>query len=87
MIYTRDIFALADLLIEAGYFAGLEDRRYCLVLRGTGCACWQIRRKQVSAVLPKPYRVWLVKGRTQHLLGESNFLPADLADGVGPPYV
>lgn len=87
MIYTADIFRLADALIEAGYFPGLEDRKYCLILRDTGTECWTIRRKQASCVLPKPFRVWIVKGRTQCLLGDSGSLPADLSSGVSPPYL
>ena len=87
MIYTADIFKLADLLIEAGYYPELEDRRYILVLRSTGSECWTIRREQVSCSLPKHYRVWLVKGKVQHLLGESDALPADLSAGVSPPYL
>lgn len=87
MIYTADIFRLADLLIEAGYFPKLEGKVYCLILRETGTECWTIHRRQASCVLPKSYRVWLVKGRTQCLLGDSDALPADLSAGVSPPFL
>ena len=86
VIYTADIFKVADLCIEAGYFPGLEDRRYILLLRWlTGPSC-EIHRKQVSCVLPLTCRVWLVKGTYRYLLGDSDALPADLSDGVSPPF-
>lgn len=85
-IYTADIFRVADGLIEAGYFPGLSDKQYILLLIWDGGYRCEVHRKQVSAILPTSCRVWLVKGRTRYLLGESSCLPADLSEGVGPPY-
>lgn len=87
MVYSVDIFRIADLCIEAGYFPELEDRRYILFLVWTGNHYAEIHRKQVSCVLPTPCRCWLVKGRTRYLLGYSDSLPADLSSGVSPPYI
>lgn len=85
-IHTADIFKLADLIIRAGYWPELEDLSYVVLLRDSGSLRWTIHRGQVPCVLPKPFRVWIVKGRTRHLLGDSDALPGDLSAGVGPPY-
>jgi len=87
VIYTADIFRFGDLCIEAGYFPGLEDRVYVLLLVWTGANTVKIHREQVSCVLPTPCRCWLVKGRIRHLLGYSDSLPADLSAGVSPPFL
>lgn len=86
-IFTADIFRLADLCIEAGFFSGLEDQRYALLLVWSGKDHAEIHRAQVNCILPTPCRVWLVKGQKCLLLGDSASLPADLSAGIGPPYV
>lgn len=85
-IYTSHLFALADAVIEAGYWPDLVDKRYVLLLRfGDGPRC-EIRRAHCNCVLPMPCRVWCCKGRQRFLLGDSHSLPADLSAGVGPPF-
>lgn len=86
-IYTRDIFGFADLCIEAGFFPRLDDGHYVLLLSFEGMERCEIRRADGDCLLPSPCRVWLVKGRSLFLLGDSHSLPADLSGGVGPPYV
>ncbi len=86
-VYTADIFKLADECLEAGYFSGLDDRRYVLVLRFKGSFRAEIHRAHVDCLLPSPCRVWLVKGKIRKLLGDSASLPAGLPDGVGPPFI
>ena len=86
-MYTADIFRIADLCLEAGYFPGLEDQRYALRLVFEGNVGAVIHRRQVNCVLPSPCRAWLVKGRICRLLGDTASLPADLSDGVGPPFL
>lgn len=86
-MYTVDIFRLADLCIEAGFIPGLEDLRYALLLDFSGGYRTEIHRADVSCLLPCPCRIWLVKGQTCVLLGDSDSLPADLSDGVDPPFV
>lgn len=86
-IFTSDIFRLADLCIEAGFFPGLEDWRYVLLLRFEGGPRVEIRRAHVNCLLPGPCRVWLAKGGRRFLLGDSHSLPADLSSGVRPPYI
>lgn len=95
---TGEIFSFGDLCIGAGHFPGLEDRRYALLLvfapgkssptfsQDVFYRC-EIRRDMVSALLPRPCRVWVVKGSVRHLLGDSDLLPVDLSSGVGPPYI
>ena len=86
-IFTGSIFALADLCIEAGFFPGLADGRYVLLLRfWPGKKC-EIHRAQLSFPLPSPCRVWLAKGNKAFLLGDSHSLPADLSAGVMPPFL
>jgi len=85
-IYTDDIFRLVDLCIDAGWFSPLSDKIYVLLLIWDGDNRCRVHRRQVTAVLPTPCRVWLVKGRTRYLLGDSDALPADLSAGVWPPY-
>ena len=86
-IYTKELFALADMCISAGYFPGLEDWRYVLLLRYLDGPRCEIRRAMVNCRLPMPCRVWLCKGRKRFLLGDSHCLPGDLADGVRPPFI
>lgn len=86
-IFTSSIFALADLCIEAGYFPGLEDKRYVLLLQFWPKPGSEIRRAQIDFPLPGPCRVWLAKGQKRLLLGDSHSLPADLAAGVAPPFL
>lgn len=86
-MYTADIFRLADLCIEQGFLPGLEDRRYALLLVWSDRSRAEIHRAQINCVLPTPCRVWLMKGRTVLLLGDSASLPADVPPGIGPPFV
>lgn len=86
-IYTADIFRLANLCIESGFFPGLEDGHYVLWLVFEGGKSCEIRRVHVNFVLPRPCRVWCMKGKKRYLLGDSHSLPADLSSGVRPPYV
>ncbi|MBA7709158.1 hypothetical protein ES703_118070 [subsurface metagenome] len=86
-IYSAVIFRLADLCIEAGFFPGLDDKRYVLLLVFEGTSRCEIRRADVDCLLPRPCRVWLAKGRSLFLLGDSHSLPADLSCGVSPPYI
>ncbi|MBA7676992.1 hypothetical protein ES703_85240 [subsurface metagenome] len=86
-IFTSDIFELADLCIEAGCFPGLEDKHYVLLLSFWPKKSCEIRRAWVSFVLPSPCRVWLAKGSSRFLLGDSHSLPADLSAGVRPPFI
>ncbi|MBA7690477.1 hypothetical protein ES703_99005 [subsurface metagenome] len=84
---SADIFRIADLCIEAGYFPGLEDGWYALRLVFEGDFGAVIHRRQVNCVLPRPCRIWLVKGRICRLLGDTASLPADLSAGVWPPFI
>lgn len=84
---TSQLFFLGDLCIDEGYFPGLSDRRYALWLVFSGDYCCEVRRAMVSALLPTPCRVWLVKGRVRCLLGDSDLCPLDLSDGVSPPFI
>ncbi|MBA7484101.1 hypothetical protein ES707_19625 [subsurface metagenome] len=86
-IYTADIFGLADLCIEAGWFPDFDDKRYALLFGVKGMPRIEIRRVHVNFLLPHPCRVWLAKGKKRRLLGDSHSLPADLADGCRPPFV
>ena len=86
-IFTADIFRLADLCIEAGFFPGLEDGQYVLLLRFEGGFRADAHRGDDRCLLPSPCRVWLVKGPRICLLGDSASLPADLSAGVRPPYI
>lgn len=83
---TADIFRLADLCIEVGFFPKFVGRRYVLGMevQGTGRAI--IHRSDVSFRLYSPCRVWLMSGRDRVLLGDSHALPGDLNDGVRPPW-
>lgn len=85
-IYTHDIFGLADTLIERGWFQGLSDGQYVLLLLGEPGERYMIHRKEINAVLSKSFRVWLVKGRKRYPLGESSALPREVPAGVGPPF-
>lgn len=86
-IYTADIFRLADLCIMEGCFPGLGDWRYVLLLRYEGGPRCEIHRAYVNVAIPGPCRVWLVRGKTRFLLGDSHVLPADLSAGVRPPFL
>lgn len=86
-IHTRDIFRFADVCIEAGFFPSLDDGHYVLLLSFEGMERCEIRRAYEGCVLPGPCRVWLAKGKSLFLLGDSHSLPADLSCGVGPPYI
>lgn len=86
-IYTADIFRFADLCIEAGCFPGLDDKHYVLLLNFEGTPRCEIRRAYVSFRLPGPCRVWLAKGSSRFLLGDSHICPADLSEGVRPPFL
>lgn len=86
-IFTGDIFAFADLCINAGFFGALGDKHYVLLLRfwpKKGC---EVRRADLNFPLPSPCRVWLAKGQRRFLLGDSHSLPADLSAGVAPPFL
>lgn len=85
-IYTKDIFRLADELIGIGWFSGLADGQYCLLLIGEPGERYTIHRSEVNAVLPKSFRVWLVKGSVRYPLGESSVLPREAPAAVGPPF-
>lgn len=86
-IFKVDIFRLADLCIGAGFFPGLEDGRYVLLLVFSPQRSCEIRRAELNFPLPAPCRVWLAKGKGCFLLGDSHSLPADLSAGVGPPFI
>jgi len=86
-MFTSDIFRLADLCIDAGYYPGLDDLRYIVLLRWSGQDCAEIHRADPDEALPSPCRVWLVKGPLCELLGDSAALPADLSAGVSPPFL
>ena len=86
-MFTSDIFRLADLCIDAGYYPGLEDLRYIVLLRSSGRDRAEIRRADPDEALPSPCRVWLVKGPLCKLLGDSAALPADLSAEVRPPFL
>ena len=86
-IFTADIFRLADLCIEAGFCPGLEEKHYVLVLYPEWGFSAVVRRAELNFPLPRPCRVWLVRGKVRLLLGDSASLPADLSAGVGPPFV
>lgn len=86
-IYTGDIFRFADLCIDAGFFAGFRGKHYVLLLVWENTERCVIRRAMANAVLPRPCRVWICKGRLRRLLGDSHCLPADLSSGVLPPYI
>lgn len=86
-IFTSAIFKVADLCIGEGFFPGLEDWRYVLLLRFEGGPRSEIRRAHVDCRLPGPCRVWLAKGSRRFLLGDSYALPADLSAGVRPPFL
>ena len=83
---TSDIWRLADLCIEAGYFPRLTGRRFVLGLEVPGARRAILHREQVPFRLRCPCRVWLLSGRIRVLLGDSHALPGDLSSGVRPPY-
>ncbi len=83
---SKDIFRLADLCIEAGCYPDLVDRRYILIMQIDGLKVQRIHRKQVTFRLWVPCRVWLMSGSVRVLLGDSDALPVDLAEGVRPPW-
>lgn len=83
---TADIFRLADLCIEAGYFPALSGKCYVLGLEVSVTNRAIIHRKEVSFLLGIPCRVWLMSGSVTILLGDSHALPADLSSGTRPPW-
>lgn len=83
---TADIFTLADLCIEGGFFPALSGKGYVLGLEVPVTGRAIIHRKEVSFLLHCPCRVWLMSGSTTILLGDSHALPADLSSGVRPPW-
>lgn len=83
---TQDIWDLADLCIEAGFFPGLVGQRFVLGLEVPGTGRAIIHRKHVNFRLHCPCRVWLMSGKVRLLLGDTHALPGDLASGVRPPY-
>lgn len=83
---TKDIWDLADLCIEAGYYPGLVGQRFVLGLEVPGTGRAILHREQVSFRLFCPCRIWLMSGRVRVLLGDSHALPGDLSSGVRPPY-
>ena len=86
-IFSADIFRLADLCIEAGCFPGLEDGHYVLRFVFVGGKACEIRRAYVNFVLPRPCRVWCMKGEKRYLLGDSHICPVDLSAGCRPPFL
>ncbi len=85
-MYTKEIFDLADLCIEAGYYPSLTGQRFVLGLDRLGCRRAIIHRGDLWFRLSFPCRVWLLSGRERFLLGDSHALPGDLSSGVRPPY-
>jgi len=85
-MYTSDIWKLADLCIETGFFSSLAGRRFVLGLDVPGTGRGIIHRSDVDFRLHGPCRVWLLSGKKHVLLGDSSALPGDLADGVRPPF-
>ncbi len=83
---TEDLFRLADLCIEAGYFPKLVDRKYVLSLGIPGRGWGTVHRKHVNFRLHSPCQVYCMSGKVRCFLGESSSLPADLSSGVRPPY-
>lgn len=83
---TLDLFRLADLCIDAGYFPELMQKRYVLSLQIAGSGCAKIHRGHVSFTLHCPCRVWVLSGRIRVMLGDSHALPADLSSGTRPPW-
>lgn len=83
---TKDIFELADLCIEAGFFPKLSGQGYVLGLEVPNCGRAIIHRAEVSFRLHIPCRVWLMSGKVCLLLGDSHALPADLSSGIRPPW-
>ncbi|MBA7656941.1 hypothetical protein ES703_64870 [subsurface metagenome] len=86
-IHSADIFRFADLCIEAGFFPGLEDGHYVLLLKFEGLERCEIRRAYCNFLLPRPGRVWLAKGKKRFLLGDSHICPVDLSAGCRPPFL
>ncbi len=83
---TAQIFSLADLCIESGYFPELEGKRFVLGLDVSPKMRAIIHRQEVSFALVIPRRVWLLSGKVRVLLGDSHALPLDLASEVRPPW-
>lgn len=83
---TADIFRLADLCIEAGFFPRLSGKRFVLAMEVQTTERAIIHRAEVSFRLFIPCRVWLMSGKIRVLLGDSHALPADLSSGVRPPW-
>lgn len=83
---TLDIFRLADLCIDAGFFPELREKRFVLSLQIVGSGCARIHRQEVSFTVFTPCRVWILSGRVRVLLGDSCALPADLSSGTRPPW-
>lgn len=83
---TQDIWDIADLCIEAGFFPGLVGQRFVLGLEVPGTGRAILHRAEISFRLHCPCRVWLMSGRRSFLLGDSHALPGDLSSGVRPPY-
>lgn len=83
---TQDLFNLADLCIEAGYFPRLSGQRFVLGLQTAGGGRAVVRRGLPFFALHCPCRVWLLRGGRGYLLGDSFALPGDLSAGVRPPF-
>ncbi len=83
---TKDLFNLADLCIDAGYFPELQGQKYVLSLNVPGTGWATIHRKHVNFRLHCPCQVYCMSGRIRCFLGASSSLPRDLSSGVRPPY-
>lgn len=83
---TADIFGLADLCIEAGFFPRLVGQKYVLALEAESTERVKIHRAAACSRFVIPCRVWLMSGKTTVLLGDSHALPGDLCSGVRPPW-
>lgn len=83
---TLDIWKLADLCIEAGFFPRLAGKRFVLGMEVPGTGRAIIHRGHVTFRLHCPCRVWVMSGKVRVLLGDSHALPADLSSGTRPPW-
>lgn len=86
-IFSYDIWAFADICVEAGLCRGFEDKHYILLMMFHPRKRAEIRRGHVNFLLPSPCRVWLCKGKKRFFLGDSHALPVDLSAGVSPPFL
>lgn len=83
---TEQIFGLADLCIESGFFPRLKGKRFVLGLDVETTERAIIHRKEVSFRIFCPCRVWLMCGKIRVLLGDEHALPLDLSSGTRPPW-